>query len=53
MIPIMQHVEVGGLCYEPFSGSGTQIMAAENLGRICYAMEISPAFVAVALQRIL
>ena len=51
MIPIMQHVEVGGLCYEPFSGSGTQIMAAENLGRICYAMEISPAFVAVALQR--
>jgi DNA modification methylase len=51
-IPIRQHTETGDLCYEPFSGSGTQLVAAETLGRICYAMELSPPFVAVALERL-
>jgi DNA modification methylase len=37
--------------YEPFSGSGTTIIACEQLGRKCRAIEISPAYVAVALQR--
>jgi DNA modification methylase len=41
----------GGIVYEPFSGSGTTIIAAENLARQCRAVEISPAYVAVALQR--
>lgn len=36
---------------EPFSGSGTTIIACEQLGRKCRAVEISPAYVAVALQR--
>ena len=36
-----QHVEPGGLCFEPFSGSGSQIMAGEATGRRVYAMEIS------------
>jgi DNA modification methylase len=40
-----------GSIYEPFSGSGTTIIACEQLGRKCRAMEISPAYVAVALQR--
>ena len=40
-----------GLVYEPFSGSGTTIIACEQLGRKCRAIEISPAYVAVALQR--
>lgn len=52
-IPIRQHTRPGELCYEPFSGSGTQIVAAENLGRQCRAVEIAPPFVAVALQRYL
>jgi len=39
--------------YEPFSGSGTTIIACEQLGRTCYAIEISPGYVAVALQRYL
>ena len=38
---------------EPFSGSGTTIIACENLSRKCRAVEISPAYVAVALQRYL
>jgi site-specific DNA-methyltransferase (adenine-specific) len=37
--------------YEPFSGSGTTIIACEQLGRKCRAAEISPGYVAVALQR--
>jgi DNA modification methylase len=41
----------GAIVYEPFSGSGTTIIAAENLARQCRAVEISPAYVAVALQR--
>jgi len=51
-IPMRQHTERTDICYEPFSGSGTQLVAAEMLGRVCYAMELSPAFVAVALERL-
>ena len=40
-----------GPIYEPFSGSGTTIIACEQLGRKCRAIEISPAYVAVAIQR--
>lgn len=39
------------IVYEPFSGSGTTIIAGENLGRKVRAIEISPAYCAVALQR--
>jgi DNA modification methylase len=47
-IPMEQHTKPGDICYEPFSGSGTQIVAAEQTGRVCYAMEIEPKYVAVA-----
>ncbi len=50
-IPMRQHTEPGDLCYEPFCGSGSQIIAAERTGRRCYAMELAPEFVAVTLQR--
>ena len=43
--------EPGELIYEPFSGSGTTIIAAEQTARICYAMELSPAYVDVAVRR--
>lgn len=36
---------------EPFTGTGTTMMACESLGRKCYGAEISPAYVAVAIQR--
>ncbi len=48
---MLQHVTKGGLCYEPFSGSGSQIIAGESNGRKVYAMEISPTYVDVAVQR--
>ena len=37
--------------YEPFCGTGTTLIAAEQLNRKCYGMEISPAYCAVILQR--
>lgn len=39
------------IVYEPFSGSGTTLVACERLSRKCRAVEISPAYCAVAIQR--
>jgi hypothetical protein len=47
---LIEHL-AGRLIYEPFSGSGTTLIACERLGRKCRAVEISPAYVAVALER--
>jgi DNA modification methylase len=41
----------GDTVFEPFSGSGTTIVACENMERKCLAIEVVPAYVAVALQR--
>jgi site-specific DNA-methyltransferase (adenine-specific) len=40
-----------GLVYDPFLGSGTTIVAAEQLGRVCYGMELSPAYCDVIVKR--
>lgn len=37
--------------YEPFSGSGTTLIACEQLGRVCHAIEIEPRYVQVAIDR--
>lgn len=50
-IPMRVHTAPGDICYEPFSGSGSQIIAAEKLSRKCYAMELEPFFVDVAVKR--
>jgi DNA modification methylase len=49
--PISYHTRAGDIVYEPFSGSGSQIIAAERLGRRCFAMELAPEFVDVAVER--
>jgi DNA modification methylase len=49
--PLEYHTRVGEIALEPFSGSGTQIIAAEKLRRRCYAMELAPGFVDVAVVR--
>ncbi len=49
--PIEFHTRPGDICYEPFSGSGTQLIAAERTGRICYAMEQEPIYCDVAVRR--
>jgi DNA modification methylase len=50
--PMHYHTGPGDICFEPFSGSGTCLSAAEQTGRLCYAIEKAPAFVAVALERL-
>ncbi len=49
--PIENNSAPGQAVYEPFSGSGTTIIAAEQTGRFCYAVELSPAYVDVAVKR--
>ncbi|MCA9311950.1 MAG: ParB N-terminal domain-containing protein [Phycisphaerales bacterium] len=49
--PMRKHTRAGDVCYEPFSGSGSQIIAGEREGRRVFAMEISPVFVDVAVRR--
>jgi len=41
----------GPIICDPFCGSGTTIIAAEQLGRRCYAMEIEPRYCDVAVRR--
>ena len=50
-IPMELHTKPGAIVLEPFSGSGSQIIAAEKLRRRCRAIEIQPAFVDVAIRR--
>jgi DNA modification methylase len=50
-IPMRIHTRPGEICYEPFCGSGSQIIAAEKLGRRCYAMELEPFFCDVTIKR--
>ncbi len=45
------HPRPGDVVYEPFGGSGTQLIAAERTGRLCYAMEQEPRYCDVAVAR--
>lgn len=41
----------GGVVLEPFGGTGTTMIAAEKLGRRCFAMELDPLYCGVILDR--
>lgn len=49
--PIENNSNPGQSVYEPFSGSGTTIMAAQVTGRVCCAIELNPAYVDVGVVR--
>lgn len=49
--PMENNSQPGDAVYEPFSGSGTSIIAAEMSGRCCHAVELNPAYVDVAVKR--
>ena len=51
MRPISYHTQVNDICYEPFLGSGTQLIACERLGRRCYALELEARYVDTAVAR--
>lgn len=49
--PIENNSVAGDYIYEPFSGSGTTIIAGEMTGRKVLAVELSPNYVDVAVRR--
>jgi DNA modification methylase len=49
--PILNNSSAGQAVYEPFSGSGTTIIACEKEARIALAIELEPAYVDVAVTR--
>jgi DNA modification methylase len=49
--PIENNSFLGQTAYEPFSGSGTTIIAGEITDRACCAIELDPIYVDVAIRR--
>ena len=49
--PLLNNSSVGQTVYEPFSGSGTTIIACEKEDRVCLALELNPAYVDIAVTR--
>ena len=50
-LPMELHTLPGDICYEPFSGSGSQHIAGEKTGRRVYGMELSETFCDVIINR--
>lgn len=48
---IKYHCPNNGVVIEPFNGSGSTMMACEQLKRKCYSIELDPKFVDVAIKR--
>jgi DNA modification methylase len=49
--PILHHTRRGEAVYDPFLGSGTTLIAAEQVGRACLGMELDPIYIDVAIRR--
>jgi len=49
--PILNNSKDGDVVYDPFLGSGTTLLAAEETGRVCCGMDIDPAYVNVIVRR--
>ncbi len=48
---IQNHTDPGGVVLDVFHGSGSTMVAAEQTGRLCRAVELDPKYVALALER--
>lgn len=49
--PIKNNTAEGESVYDPFLGSGTTLIAAEQLNRICYGIELDPSYCDIVVQR--
>jgi DNA modification methylase len=49
--PILNHLKPGELVYDPFLGSGTTLIAAEQTERVCCGMELDAKYVDVIVRR--
>jgi DNA modification methylase len=45
--PILNHTERGDVVYDPFLGSGSTLIAAEQTERVGYGLDIDPKYVDV------
>ena len=50
-IPIVNHLRVGEVVYDPFLGSGTCLIAAAKNDRVCYGVELIPKYVDLIRRR--
>lgn len=55
-VQVMEHIlesltNPGDIVLDPFAGSGSTLIACENKGRMCLAIEIEPDYVALILER--
>ena len=48
---VLNSSEKGGLCFEPFGGSGSTLIAAEKAGRRANVMELDPKYCDVIVRR--
>jgi hypothetical protein len=49
--PILNHTERGDVVYDPFLGSGSTVIAAEQTERVCYGLDIDPKYIDVIVLR--
>jgi DNA modification methylase len=49
--PIRNHGDKSDAVYDPFLGSGTTLIASEQIGRRCYGLEINPQYCDVIIKR--
>lgn len=49
--PIQNHTRKGEVCYDPFLGSGSTLIAAESCGRVCYGIDLDPIYVDMGVLR--
>lgn len=49
--PIVNNSARGDVIYEPFTGSGSTLIAADSVGRMCCAIEIDPRYCDVVIDR--
>jgi DNA modification methylase len=51
MNALLNHTDEGDICVDNFGGSGTTMVACENLKRVCKMLELTPKYCAVILER--
>lgn len=49
--PMRNHGQPGEAVFDPFLGSGSTLIAAEELGRLCIGLELMPAYVDIIIDR--